>query len=304
MMLTAAGSGALELCDREVPIALPGEVLLRVRACGMCAADLHIIDGEMPAIEMPIVPGHAIVGIVDVLGDGVTGFTIGDRAGLCRVGYACGACDYCASGRENLCREARFTGCHLDGGGAEYAVADAAYAFAVPARYPDAEVASLLCAGVTGYRAYRMIGSARRLALYGSGAALSLIAQIAAHEGRDVRVVTVADPRPEAVDAAIVVSTDGHLITEALSRVSPGGIVVCAGFPLRDVVPFSLAELSGEPTVRSVSNFTRQDVREFLALAATIPLTVAVQTYPLADANQAIADLREGRLTGDAVLRP
>jgi propanol-preferring alcohol dehydrogenase len=246
--------------------------------------------------------GHAIVGVVEVLGDGVTGLQIGERVGIPRLGYTCGACDYCTTGRENLCREARFTGCHMDGGYAEYAVADAAYTFTLPGGYADAEAASLLCAGVIGYRAYRMTGGARRLALYGSGPAVSLIAQIAAHQSREVHLSSPANPPPAAVDAAIIVSSDGGLIAEALSRVTPGGVVVvCAGVRMSAVAPFSCADLSEERVIRSVSNFTREDARDFLALAGTVALKVDVHAYPLADANRAIADVREGRISEAAL---
>ena len=302
MALEQADAGVLAACEREIPIALPGEVLIRVRACGVCRTDLHLLDGELAPAEVPIVPGHEIVGLVEVVGDGVTHLTIGDRVGVPWLGYTCGACEYCASGRENLCRDARFTGLHMDGGYAEYAVADAAYTFKLPGGYTDAEAAPLLCAGVIGYRAYRMAGNGRRLGLFGGGPAADLIAQLAAHQKREVYTVTAAAPAPVLLDAAIVFSTEGRLVTEALSLLAPGGCVVCAGLHMSDIPAFPFSDLAGDRVIRSVSHHTRDDVRELLALAATVPLKARVQPYPLADANRAIADLRGGRLDGAAVL--
>jgi propanol-preferring alcohol dehydrogenase len=260
MQLAAAGAGVLEPCEREVPVALPGEVLIRVRACGVCRTDLDLIDGELTAIEIPIVPGHEIVGLVDVVGDGVTEFHVGDRVGVPWLGYTCGACEYCLGGRENLCRSARFTGLHMDGGYAEFAVADAAYVFKLPDGYSDVEAAPLLCAGVTGYRAYRMIGDARRLGLYGFDSAAHLVAQIAVHQQREVYAFTSPgdesrqafarslgcawaggsfDAPPAPLDAAIVWTSDGRIVTEALSRLAPGGVLVCAGLRMSDIpVPY------------------------------------------------------------------
>ena len=190
MALTTAGAGVLEACDREIPIALPGEILVRVRACGVCRTDLHIVDGELTPPDLPIIPGHEIVGVVETLGDGVTHLAVGDRVGIPWLAYACGECQYCKSGRENLCHEARFTGYQIDGGYAEYTVADARYAFRLPEKYSDAEAAPLLCAGMIGYRAYRMAGEGRRLGLYGFGAAAHLLAQVAIHHGRHVSAFT------------------------------------------------------------------------------------------------------------------
>lgn len=302
MSLTAAGTGVLEACEREVPVALPGEVLVRVRTCGICRIDLDILDGALPPAEFPIVPGHEIVGVVEVVGDGVTHLTVGDRVGIPRLGHTCGGCAYCAGGRENLCRDARFIGCDLDGGFAEYAVADAGYTFKLPDGYTDAEAAPLLCAGITGYRAYRMAGGAQRLGLYGGGPAADLIAQLAAHEKRDVFALTPEAPPPATLDVAIVFSTDGQLVAEALAHVAPGGTVVCVGLTMSDIRSFPYARLSEERVIRSVSNLTRDDAREFLALAPAVPLKTRVQTYPLADANRAVADLRAGRVAGAAVL--
>jgi propanol-preferring alcohol dehydrogenase len=323
MALMAEGAGVLEACEREIPVALPGEVLVRVRACGVCRTDLHIIDGELPPSELPLVPGHEIVGIVEVAGDGVTHLKVGDRVGIPWLGHACGVCEYCASGRENLCRNARFTGYHMDGGYAEYAVSDADFTFKLPEGYTDAEAAPLLCAGLIGYRAYRMAGDGARLGLYGFGAAAHLLAQVAVHQKREVYAFTspgdevkqafartlgcvwagdsTAAP-PVGLDAAIIFAPAGALVPEALSHLAPGGIVVCAGIHMSDIPSFPYRWLWEERVIRSVANLTRDDAREFLALAPTVPIKTRVQTYPLADANRALADLREGRIEGAAVL--
>lgn len=296
------GGGVLAACEREVPIALPGEVVVRVRVCGVCEIDVLIADGALPPVEVPIIPGHEIVGIVDVVGDGVTGLQIGDRVGVSRLGHTCGGCEYCASGRENLCGDARFTGSHMDGGCAEYVVADAAYAFKLPAGYTDTEAAPLLCAGATGYRAYRMAGKAQRIGLYGGGPAPDLIAQVAAHHQRDSYVVTKGAPPPVLLDAAIVVGGDGSLVADAIGHLAPGGVVVCAGTVMSDIPSLSYRRLADERAIRTVTHLTREDVRDFVALAATVPLRTRVQTYPLTDANRALADLRAGRVAGSAAL--
>jgi propanol-preferring alcohol dehydrogenase len=322
MVLTQPGR-ALEPSEREVPIALPGDVVVRVRTCGVCRTDLHIVDGELPPVEIPIVPGHEIVGVVEVLGDGVTHLAVGDRVGIPWLGHACGECEYCRSGRENLCRDARFTGYHLDGGYAEAAVADAAYVFKLPTGYADADAAPLMCAGLIGYRAYRMAGDVKRLGLYGFGAAAHLVAQVATHQGREVYAFTSPgdaakqqfarslgcvwaggsnEPPPEPLHAAIIFAPAGHLVPEALSRTGPGGTVVCAGIHMSEIPSFPYRRLWEERVVRSVANLTRSDAREFLALAGTVPLKVHVQTYPLLDANRALADLRAGHLQGAGVL--
>jgi propanol-preferring alcohol dehydrogenase len=323
MALTSAGSGVVEACDRDIPIALPGEVLIRVRACGVCRTDLHILDGELPPVEIPIVPGHEIVGVVEVVGDGVTHLQTGDRVGVPWLGHTCGVCEYCMSARENLCRAPQFTGYHMDGGYAEYAVADANYAFKLPEGYTDADAAPLLCAGLIGYRAYRMAGDAARLGLYGFGAAAHLLAQVAVHQKRDVYAFTSpgddvkqkfarelgcvwagasTDVAPVALDAAIIFAPHGPLVTAALSCLAPGGVVVCAGIHMSDIPSFPYRQLGEERAIRSVANLTPGDAREFLALAPTVPVKTYVQTYPLADANRAIADLRGGRISGAAVL--
>jgi propanol-preferring alcohol dehydrogenase len=331
MVLTTAGAGALEACERELPIALPGELLLKVRACGVCRTDLHIVDGELPAdedAELPLIPGHEIVGVVEQVGDGVDDFKAGDRVGIPWLGYSCGDCALCRSDHENLCRNARFTGYHSDGGYADYTVVDAGYAFRLPDSYSDVDAAPLLCAGLIGYRAYRMAGPAevvRRLGLYGFGAAAHIIAQVALHETREVYAFTSPgddekqtfarelgvtwaggsdEPPPESLDAAIVFAPVGRLIPEALSHVVPAGVVVCAGIHMSDVPAFPYRLLWEERVLRSVANLTRQDARDFLTLAAHVPIKMHTERYDLADANRALTDLREGRIRGAAVLVP
>jgi propanol-preferring alcohol dehydrogenase len=275
------------------------------------------VDGELTDGEIPIVPGHEIVGVVEQAGDGVSELTVGDRVGVPWLGYACGECDYCKSGRENLCPGARFTGYQLDGGYAECAVVDARFAFRIPPNYGDAEAAPLLCAGLIGYRSYRMAGEGRRLGLYGFGAAAHILAQIARHEGREVfaftstgdeRGVTWAgsssEPPPEPLDAAIIFAPVGALIPEALSHIVPGGTVVCAGIHMTDIPSFPYHLLWKERVIRSVANLTRQDARDFFRVAASLPITTRIRTYPLEEANTALADLRDGRIEGAAVLVP
>lgn len=320
-----AGAGSVEPSDRDIPVALPGEVLVRVRACGVCRTDLHLVDGELPPVEIPIIPGHEIVGVVEVVGDGVTHLKAGDRVGIPWLGYSCGECAFCLAGRENLCVNARFTGYHNDGGYAEYAVADARYAFRIPDGYSDVDAAPLVCAGLIGYRAYRMAGEGRRLGLYGFGAAAHLIAQVAVHDKREVFAFTKPDDDdaqqfarelgatwaggsteapPEKLDAAIIFAPAGPLVVEALSHVAPAGVVVCAGIHMSDIPSFPYRLLWEERVVRSVANLTRQDARDFLAIAPKIPVKTRVQQYDLADANTALSDLREGRVSGAAVLIP
>jgi propanol-preferring alcohol dehydrogenase len=303
MVLSEAASGTVTPCEREVPVTLPGEVLVRVRACGVCAIDLEIVDGRRPDADIPVVPGHEIVGVVEVVGDGVTNLQVGDRVGICWLGHACGACAPCAAGREHLCAEARFTGLHMDGGFAEYAVADAGHMFALPEAITDADAAPLLCAGAIGYRAYRLTGSAARLGIYGNEPAADLIAQIAAHQQRVVHWSKdgFSDP-PTALDAAILFGSDAAWVPRALSHLAPGGIVVCVGRAEGNVPSFPYADLAEDRVIRSVTGGTRDDVRELLALAASTGIRTQVQTYPLADASRVIDDLRHGRVTGAAVL--
>jgi propanol-preferring alcohol dehydrogenase len=325
MVLQRAGSGVVDEVERGVPRPAAGEILIRVRACGVCRTDLHVVDGELPQARIPIVPGHEVVGIVEAVGEGVADWSPGDRAGVPWLGSACGACEYCRSGRENLCPNARFTGCQIDGGYADYAVARAEFALKLPASYDDAHAAPLLCAGLIGYRAYRMAGDAARLGLYGFGAAAHIIAQVAAHEGREVFAFTSpgdtaaqafaracgarwagasTEPPPAPLDAAILFAPVGRLVPEALSHVVPGGVVVCAGIHMSDIPSFPYRLLWEERMVRSVANLTRQDGRDFMETAARMRIETHVTPYALADANRALGDLRDGRLEGAAVLVP
>ena|SRR5580765_1689633 len=329
MALTKRGAGVLDACEREVPAVRAGEVLVRVRTCGVCRTDLHVVDDELPDVEVPRVPGHEIVGTIERLSDGVSGFREGDRVGIPWLGYTCGECVYCTSDRENLCRRARFTGYQIDGGYAEYAVADARYVFRLPDAYSDVDAAPLLCAGLIGYRAYRMAGTSagdvRRIGLYGFGAAAHIIAQVARHDGREVYAFTSpgdvaaqefarslgagwagasTDPPPQPMDAAIIFAPVGRLVPQALRQIAPGGVVVCAGIHMSDIPGFPYRDLWDERTVRSVANLTRRDAREFLALAPAVPVRTHVRTYALSLANDALNDLRHGMMKGAAVLVP
>ena len=301
----------------------PGQVLIQVRACGVCRTDLHVVDGELTEPKLPIVPGHEIVGIVAEAGPGADRFTQGDRVGVPWLGFTCGVCDFCRTGRENLCLQARFTGYQIDGGYAEYTLADQRYVFPLPSGYPDEEAAPLLCAGLIGYRSLVMAGDARRLGLYGFGAAAHIIAQVARYQGRQVYAFTraadlegqrfarglgaiwagdSATAPPEELDAAILFAPVGSLVPAALKAVCRGGVVVCAGIHMSDIPSFPYHLLWGERTIRSVANLTRPDGEEFLALAPKVPVRTQVQPFPLAEANAALTALRSGRIHGAAVL--
>ena len=302
-----------------------GEVLIRVAACGVCRTDLHIVDGDLPEVRSPVVPGHEIVGIVEAVGGGVERFRAGDRVGVPWLGWTCGRCSYCRSGRENLCAAARFTGYHIDGGYADHAVADARYCFALPDGYSDAEAAPLLCAGLIGYRSLVHAGDARRLGIYGFGAAAHIVAQVARWQGREIFAFTrpgdataqafaktlgaawagdSTQKPPEPLDAAILFAPVGALVPAALRAVAPGGTVVCAGIHMSEIPAFPYEILWGERTIRSVANLTRRDGEEFLAIAPRVPVRTEVETFPLEQANDALARLREGRITGAAVVVP
>jgi propanol-preferring alcohol dehydrogenase len=312
---------AAVVMDRGQPRS--GEVLVRVSACGVCRTDLHIVDGDLPALGHAIVPGHEIVGRVAAIGDGVKGFRIGDRVGVPWLGWTCGQCHYCASGRENLCDAAQFTGYHRNGGYAEYTIADSRYCFALPDDLSDLNAAPLLCAGLIGYRALAMAGDARRLGIYGFGAAAHIIAQVAGHQGREVYAFTrpgdlaaqnfarslgaawageSTSLPPVPLDAALLFAPVGALVPQALRATARGGTVVCAGIHMSDIPAFPYALLWGERQVVSVANLTRRDGIEFFALARSMPLKTTVRPYALAEANQALADLRSGQLEGAAVL--
>ena len=325
MQLTRSGSGHVEAVDVPMPQPEPTQVLARVLACGVCRTDLHVVDGELPDTPLPIVPGHEIVAVVQEVGRDVVAFAPGDRIGIPWLACACGVCKFCASDRENLCPLAKYTGYQVDGGYAEYTLADARFCFRLPPTYDDEHAAPLLCAGLIGYRAYRMAGPGHRLGIYGFGAAAHIIAQVAIHQGRDVfafvtpgdeRAVRFArdvgaiwagpsnEPPPEPLDCAIIFAPVGRLIPEALSRTVSGGVVVCAGIHMSDIPSFPYRLLWGERVVRSVANLTRADAREFLELAGTIPLRTHTQRYELSKANDALDDLRHGRVSGAAVLVP
>jgi propanol-preferring alcohol dehydrogenase len=324
MVLERPGS---PLVERELPVPRPGagELRIDVEACGVCRTDLHIVDGELADPKLPLVPGHQIAGVVAELGDGVTGFAVGDRVGVPWLGWTCGACGYCATGRENLCRSARFTGYHRDGGFADACVADARYVFALPAGYRGVEAAPLLCAALIGYRALRIAGDGRRLGLYGFGAAGHLVAQLARHLGKEIYAFTRpgdergqafarelgavwsgdSDRRPPVeLDAAILFAPVGALVPLALDAVAPGGTVVCGGIHMSDIPSFPYRLLWEERVIRSVANLTRRDGEELLALAPEANLRPTARPYPLADANAALDDLRAGRFEGAAVLVP
>jgi propanol-preferring alcohol dehydrogenase len=317
--------GTVKRADVEAPRPQSGQVLLRVRACGVCRTDLHVVDGDLTEPTLPVIPGHEVVGEIAELGGGVTGFDVGDRVGVPWLGWSCGSCDFCRSGRENLCEKARYTGYQIDGGYAEAMVADARYCFPIPDSYADAEAAPLLCAGLIGHRAYRMAGDARRLGVYGFGAAAHLIAQVALWQGRSLYAFTRPGDReaqdfarelgatwagdsdcapPVELDASILFAPVGSLVPEALRRTARGGTVVCAGIHMSDIPSFSYDLLWHERTVRSVANLTRRDGLEFLALAPQVPVRTSVHTYPLKEANRALDDLRQGRFNGAAVLVP
>jgi len=322
MVLDRPGTPLREAA-REVPVPGPGQVLLRVLACGVCRTDLHVVDGELPDLGRPVVPGHQIVGVVEAGGPGEGRFATGQRLGVPWLGWTCGACRFCLSGRENLCGEARFTGYHLDGGFAEYAVADARYCFPIPQGYSDLQAAPLLCAGLIGYRSLVMTGDAPRLGLYGFGAAAHIVAQLAVHQGRRVFAFTrpgdgeaqafarslgaewagaSGEAPPEPLDAAILFAPAGELVPVALRAVEPGGTVVCAGIHMSDIPSFPYRLLWEERVVRSVANLTRRDGQEFLALAPQAQLRTEVESFPLSEANEALSRLRTGHVRGAAVL--
>lgn len=324
-MLLERPGRPLRLAEVPEPALKPGQVRVRVKACAVCRTDLHVVDGELPDPKLPLVPGHEIVGEVVAVGAGVERFAQGQRVGIPWLGHSCGVCAYCRDGRENLCDAPGFTGYTIDGGYAELAVADAGYVFPMPEGYGDAEAAPLLCAGLIGYRSLRMAGDARRLGIYGFGAAAHIVAQVARAEGREIFAFTrpgdapaqafarslgavwageSGEAPPESLDAAILFAPVGALVPAALKAVRKGGVVVCGGIHMSDIPSFPYRILWEERVVRSVANLTRQDAHEFLALAGRVRIATEVTIYPLAQANEALAALREGRLTGAAVLVP
>jgi propanol-preferring alcohol dehydrogenase len=312
-MLLEQARAPLSLSEVDRPVPAAGELLLKVNACGVCRTDLHVVDGELTQPKLPLVPGHQIVGIAED----------GRRLGVPWLGWTCGACRYCRSGRENLCDRARFTGYDMDGGYAEFTVADERFCFPIPERYDDLEVAPLLCAGLIGYRSLRMAGDAERLGLYGFGSAAHIVAQVARWQGRRLFAVTRAGDDeaqsfarslgvewagagapPEELDAAIIFAPAGELVPAALRAVGKGGTVVCAGIHMSDIPAFPYEILWSERTVRSVANLTRADAAEFLALAPQVPVVTAVEAFPLEQANEALSRLRTGQVQGSLVLVP
>ncbi|MEN3974522.1 zinc-dependent alcohol dehydrogenase family protein [Emcibacter sp. SYSU 3D8] len=323
MVLGQPGDGCVSLCRRDRPVPGPGQVLVRVRKCAVCRTDLHVVDGDLTRPRTHVVPGHEVIGTVAALGPDVDRFAVGARVGVPWLGMTCGACDYCLSGRENLCPGAQFTGYTLDGGFADYMVADARFCFAIPDFYTDAEAAPLMCAGLIGHRALTMAGDARRLGLYGFGAAAHIIAQVAVWQGRELYGFTRpgdtagqdfaramgcawaggSDMRaPVALDAAILFAPIGALVPAALDAVAPGGTVVCAGIHMSDIPSFPYRLLWDERRLVSVANLTRRDAEAFLALAPQVPVRTTTHLYPLEQANDALDDLRAGRFEGAAVL--
>jgi propanol-preferring alcohol dehydrogenase len=311
--------------ELPLPSAAAGQVLLRVSACAVCRTDLHIVDGDLHDAPYPVTPGHEIVGTVVGRGPGVDEFNEGERVGVPWLGWTCGTCRQCLARRENLCENARFTGYQLPGGYAEHVLADARYCFRIPDAYGDAHAAPLLCAGLIGYRALRMAGDARRLGIYGFGAAAHIVAQVARRQGREVYAFTRPGDEPaqsfaralgatwaggsdqlppQPLDAALLFAPVGSLVPAALRAVDKGGRVVCAGIHMSDIPAFPYSILWGERQVMSVANLTRRDGEEFLALAPRVPVRTQIETLPLADANAALLRLREGRLNGAAVLIP
>ncbi len=308
-----------------VPEPGPGEVLVRVCACAVCRTDLHLLDGELPDPALPITPGHEIVGRVAAIGAGAEGFAEGQRVGIPWLGWTCGVCEYCRSGRENLCPLARFTGYQIDGGYAGFARADARFCFPIPEEYDDVSAAPLLCAGLIGWRTLRLAGEGRRLGLYGFGAAAHIVAQVARHQGREVYAFTRAGDvqaqdfarslgavwagasdaaPPEPLDAALIFAPVGALVPAALRAVKPGGVVVCGGIHMSAIPEFPYELLWQERTLRSVANLTRADAEEFLALAPRVPVRTETHRFPLGQANEALAAFRAGRFSGAAVLVP
>ncbi len=324
MLLDAAGQ---PLRPAELPLPEPGPQQLRllVAACGVCRTDLHIVDGELTEPKLPLVLGHEIVGRVEALGAEVAGFRLGDRVGVPWLGFTDGTCVYCRGGRENLCDHARFTGYQIDGGYASHTLADARYCFHLPEGYSDAEAAPLLCAGLIGYRSLKMTGDARRLGIYGFGAAAHIVAQVAQYQGRQIFAFTRPsdaqtqafarelgavwaggsdEAPPEALDAAIIFAPVGALVPAALKALRKGGVVVCGGIHMSDIPSFPYDLLWEERVVRSVANLTREDAHEFLALAPKVPVKTTVVLMKLTEANAALKRLRQGELTGAAVLLP
>jgi propanol-preferring alcohol dehydrogenase len=324
-MLLGGARQPLRPARVPVPVPGPGDLLIRVHACGICRTDLHVFDGELADPKLPLILGHEIVGTVAARGPGAERFEVDERVGVPWLGWTCGECRFCRSGRENLCDRARFTGYQIDGGYAEYTVADERFCFSIPSRYTDTEAAPLLCAGLIGYRSLRIVGDVERLGLYGFGAAGHLVTQIAVHQGREVFAFTregdqegqafarelgvtwagsSTEAPPEPLDGAIIFAPVGALIPAALQAIRKGGTVVCAGIHMSPIPSFPYEILWGERSIRSVANLTRQDGQDFFGVAATVPLRIAVEALGLTEAAQGLARLRAGLVRGAVVLVP
>jgi propanol-preferring alcohol dehydrogenase len=322
-MVLSAPRTPLEWTRVDDPQPGPGRVLVHVNACGVCRTDLHVADGELPLARYPIIPGHEIVGTVVALGNGVRAFAVGDRVGIPWLASTCGACRYCRSGQENLCDAAQFTGCTVPGGFAEFAAADQRYCFRLPSGFSDTELAPWLCAGLIGYRAFRMAGDGARIGVYGFGAAAHIVAQLLAYQRRELFAFTrrgdVAaqsfaralgaawagdsdETPPVELDAAILFAPAGELVPKALRDVAKGGIVVCAGIHMSDIPSFPYALLWSERRICSVANLTRRDGTDFIALAGRVPIRTSTTGFPLRRANEALDALRHGKFNGAAVL--
>jgi alcohol dehydrogenase, propanol-preferring len=314
---------ALQLREVPVPVPKAGQILVKVAACAVCRTDLHLVDGELPDPKLPVIPGHQIVGRVEKVGEHAAGFTVGQRVGIPWLGWTDGECSYCRSQRENLCDNARFTGYTIDGGYAEFAVADARYCFPLPDSYDDVAAAPLLCAGMIGYRSLRKAGDPARLGIYGFGSAAHLISQVAIYEGRRIFAFTRPGDKqgqisarslgavwaggsdelpPEPLDAAIIFAPVGALVPAALKALAKGGTIVCGGIHMSDIPSFPYADLWNERNICSVANLTRNDGAEFLALAPRIPVVTQTEKFGLEEANSALDQLRSGKLSGVAVL--
>lgn len=322
MVLEKTGQ-PLQLKEMPDPIPDENQVLIKINVCGICRTDLHVVDGDLKKAKLPIIPGHQIVGCVTAIGKKVKSLSIGDRIGVPWLGGSCGECHFCTTDRENLCDNAKYTGYQINGGFAEYCVADEHYCFPIPENYPDLQAAPLLCAGLIGYRSLRMTGDAKRLGLYGFGAAAHIIIQVANYQNREVYAFTrEGDTKgqdfakslgakwvgssnefpPEKLDAAIIFAPVGELVPMTLKAVDKGGIVVCAGIHMSDIPSFPYSILWGERTIKSVANLTKQDGIEFLELAPKVPVKTEVTSYPLEKANEALNDLRNGRFNGAGVI--
>ena len=313
----------LRMADIPVPQPAQGQILVAVEACGVCRTDLHLVDGELENPSLPVIPGHEIVGRVAAVGENVAGFTTGQRVGVPWLGWTCGECQFCLGGRENLCNEARFTGCQIHGGYAEYTVAAARYWFPLPNAGDAAPLAPLLCAGLIGYRALRLAGESQRVGIFGFGAAAHIVAQVLKFQGREFYAFTRPDDLasqafarslgaawaggtdeapPTPLDAALIFAPAGALVPAALRQIRKGGCVVCAGIHMSDIPAFPYEILWGERSIRSVANLTRRDGLDFLDLAARIPIRTEIHRFPLASANEALGQLRRGEFQGAAVL--